>query len=315
MLGVSKGPQQILHGYVEGGTLCKVEYLFSGVTPELYANGIPVDLSIRAFRSYKGKIEQGIRGSITMKHPTQEIESNPVNFAVNEYQVDEKTLDLDVEGTADGETRMLNVFEDLVDDRGRLMLVLRCIDDGQYLGMTRSGVYLHPSDVPFAWNFAKAFASIWLQMVVVIAFGVMFSTFLTGSVAMVATAMIVLLGFGAEQVMDTRHYIDQGQNRGGGPLESLVRILRQDAMTTDLDLDVTASRVIKTIDAGIIYTLDATVTALPNLPKMISTAEYAASGFNIFGALLSRHAVAAFGYALIAFFIGYFFLKTREIAA
>jgi hypothetical protein len=48
---------------------------------------------------------------------------------------------------------------------------------------------------------------------------------------------------------------------------------------------------------------------------MLSTAEYAASGFDIFGSLLARHAVATAGYVIAAFLIGYFFLKTREIAA
>ena len=38
-------------------------------------------------------------------------------------------------------------------------------------------------------------------------------------------------------------------------------------------------------------------------------------GFDVFGALLARHAVATFGYCFLAFIISYFFLKSREIAA
>jgi hypothetical protein len=86
-------------------------------------------------------------------------------------------------------------------------------------------------------------------------------------------------------------------------------------MTTELDVEGLASKVIKTTDAGIVYALDAIATALPNLPKMVGTAEYAASGFDIFGALLGRHATATLGYCILAFLISYFFLKSREIAA
>ena len=86
-------------------------------------------------------------------------------------------------------------------------------------------------------------------------------------------------------------------------------------MTTQLDVDTTAATVIQTFDAGIVYTLDAIATALPNLPKMVATAEFAASGFDIFGALLLRHAAATLGYCILAFLVSYFFLKTREIAA
>jgi hypothetical protein len=315
VIGLARGSRKILHGYVEGGTLGAAEFTFENVTPERYGEGIPVDLSLRAYRSYKGDIESGVRGSLTIKHPSKEIESNPIPFVVDEYEVDEKNLPLEIEGTANAETRRLNVFQDLVDEQGRMKLVIRCLDRGQYLGVTKSGVYLRPDENLFGWNLAKAFASIWLQMTMVMAFGVMFSTFLSGPVAMVATAVCVLLGFSAEQIYDTRHYIDEGIERGGGPIEATIRLLKQDAMTTQLDVDTVASKVIKSVDAGIVYSLDAIATALPNLPKMVSTAEYAASGFDIFGALLARHGMATLGYCLLAFFISYFFLKSREIAA
>ena len=317
LAGVAKGSRRIEHGYVEGGTLGAAIFTFDQVTPQRYADHIMVDLSIRAYRSFKGDIETGIRGSIAMKNPdpTKEIESNPITFIVDEYEVDEKRLPLQIEGTDGNETRMLNVFEDLVDDEGRMQVIVRCLDRGQYLGVTQSGVYLRPAESSFALNLAKAYGSIWLQMTMVVAFGVMFSTFLSGPVAMIATFVCVLLGFSAEQIYDTRHYIDTGIERGGGPIESMVRLLKQDAMTTQLDVEGVASKVIKTADAGIVYALDAIATALPNLPKMVGTAEYAASGFDIFGALLARHAVATLGYCILAFMVSYFFLKSREIAA
>jgi len=315
VIGLASGTRKIQHGYMEGGTLSAAEFAFENVTAERYPEEILVDLSIRAYRSYKGDIESGIRGSITMKHPTKEVFSNPITFVIAEYDVDEQSLPLEIEGTDNNETRMLNVFEDLVDENGRLNLIIRCVDSSQYLGVTQSGVYLRQADNSFWRNFVKAYISIWLQMAMVIAFGVMFSTFLSGPVAMVATFVCVLLGFFAEQIYDTRHYIDIGLERGGGPIESMVRLMKQDAMTTQLDVDDLSATVIKTLDAGIIYTLDALATALPNLPKMVETAEYAASGFDILGDLLLRHATATVGYCILAFLVSYFFLKSREIAA
>ena len=315
VLGIAKGSRKARHGYIEGGTLGSAQFTFSNVTPERYPNGIPIDLSLRAYRSNKGDIETGIRGSITMRHPTREVASEPIIFTVDEYEIDERLLLIETLGTVNDETRDLNVFEDLVDEDGRLVVMIKCLDRGQYLGVTQSGVYLRPAQNPFWWNLTKAYCSIWLQMTMVIAFGVMFSTFLSGPVAMIATFVCVLLGFSAEQIYDTRHYIDSNIERGGGPIESLVRLVQQDAMTTQLDVESAAAKVIKTVDAGIVYALDAIATALPNLPKMVSTAEFAASGFDIFGALLLRHATATLGYCILAFLISYFFLKSREIAA
>ncbi|MEM6366112.1 MAG: ABC transporter permease, partial [Planctomycetota bacterium] len=329
LVGIAKGSRKVVHGYIEGGSLGTAEFTFDNVTPERYPDGIPIDLALRAYRSYKGNIERGIRGSLTMKRPGTGVTEQwpPVNFTVDEYDVSEQTLPVKrtkqvettkvVDGVEVTETEIVevSVFDELVDEDDRLTVVVRCLDRAQYLGVTQSSVYLRPSDTSFGINFFKAYLSIWLQMAMVTAFGVMFSTFLTGPVAMIATFVCVLLGFSAEQVYDTRHYIDEGIERGGGPIESMVRLLRQDAMTTQLDVDTIAAKVIKTVDAGIVYLLDAIATALPNLPKMVETAEFAASGFDIFGALLARHAVATLGYILLAFFISYHTLKSREIAA
>ena len=328
MIGLVKGTRKMEHGYVEGGTLGMAEFTFAGVTRDKYSNGIPLDMSIRAYRSYKGDIETGIRGSITVKNPDTGAESNPIPFIVDEYVVDERTLDLAMAGTdAEGDVRPgpdpndvenaepLDTFGELVTDDGRVQIILKCLDRSQYLGVTKSSVYLRPAESSFAWNLTKAYASIWLQMTMIVAFGVMFSTFLSGPVAMVATAVCVLMGFSAETIYDTRYYIDENISRGGGPIESLVRLVKQDAMTTELDVEGVANKLIKAADAGIVYTMDAVATSLPNLPKMVETAEYAASGFDIFDAILARHGVATLGYCLLAFLISYFFLKSREIAA
>lgn len=335
VIGVAKGPRKSQHGYVEGGTLGMVKFAFKNVTPTRYPDGLPVDLSIRAYRSYKGDIEKGIRGTITMRNPETGAESNPVVFVVNEYVVDEKLLPKVSDGTdRNGDAAKVAPFaewfsdedkakaeagelklDELATEDGRIELVIRCLDNSQYLGVTQSGVYLRAAESSFAWNLTKAYISIWLQMTMVIAFGVMFSTFLSGPVAMVATMLCVLLGFSAESIYDTRHFIDSNVNRGGGPIESLVRIVKQDAMTTELDVEGPAYNVIKVADAVIVYTMDALATAMPNLPKMVGTAEYAASGFDIFGVLLARHGIATLGYVILAFLISYFFLKSREIAA
>ena len=78
VIGMAKGMRKIEHSYIEGGTLAAAIYTFRDVTPQRYQDVIPVDLTIRAYRSYKGDIESGIRGSLTIKHPDNKTESNPI---------------------------------------------------------------------------------------------------------------------------------------------------------------------------------------------------------------------------------------------
>ncbi|QDV69177.1 ABC-2 family transporter protein [Rosistilla carotiformis] len=307
--------RRIEHGYVEGASLSRAEYTFSDVTEDKYPEGIPIEFTLRAFRSLKGDIITGVQGTLTVQHPTKPIESNPFRFEVKEFQVDDQFIPLEMEGTNITETGTLSLYKDLVDENGQVKIVVRCIDPGQYLGMTQSDLYLKPAENSFAWNLTKGFISIWLQMVLIISFGVMFSTFLNGSVAMLATFICVVLGFSAESIYEARFYQVVGRSMGGGPVESVVRLLRQDAFTTELDVESAPKMIIQGVDSVIMYCLDLIATALPNLPKMMQTAEFVASGFDVLGGLLARHVATTLCYLIMTCIIAYFFLKTREIAA
>jgi hypothetical protein len=315
-LGRTIGFNRIEHGYLEGGTLCAAILTFDGVSAAEYPDGLPLDLKLRVFRTFKGDIVTPVRATISIRNPeSPQIESDPIVFETKEYQVDEKVIQVEIPGTDGDQSRKLNLFEDLVSSDGRVEVIIRCLDPSQYLGVTKGDVYLRPQESTFGWNMTKAYISIWCQMLMVIAFGVMFSTILSGPVAMIATFAVVLLGFQAEAVYETRYYMDRGETMGGGPLESLIRTARQDSLTVEMDIQSVPLKIIKGIDNVAVYTQDAIVTSLPNLPKMAGTAEYVASGFDIFGGLLLRHIVATFGFVLLAFFVGYFLLKSREIAA
>lgn len=316
--GASIGARRIEHGYIEGGggSLCAAIVKFDNITAERYGDGLPLEMRLRVFRTYKADIVSAVRGTITVRNPdNQEIESKPIEFDAEEYLVKEYFLPVELEGNEGSSAATLNLFEDLVGEDGSVEVVVRCLDRGQYLGLTKGDVYLRPQESTFLWNLTKAFISIWLQMVMIIAFGVMFSTMLSGPVAMIATAVVVLLGFSAESVYETRYHLDRGENMGGGPIEATIRTIRQDSFTTQLDIQELPLKIIKGADSVIVYTLDAVVTSLPNLPKMLGTAEYVASGFDIYDSLLLRHIASTIAYVILAFLIGYFFLKTREIAA
>ena len=82
--------------------------------------------------------------------------------------------------------KKLDLFKDLVSD-GKVEIWLRCEEPQQNFGVAQADMYLRAGNASFALNFAKGYLGIWLQLLVVITIGVMFSTFLSGPVAMVAT--------------------------------------------------------------------------------------------------------------------------------
>jgi hypothetical protein len=95
----------------------------------------------------------------------------------------------------------LDLFKDLVHN-GKVEVEIRCVDSAQYFGVAEPDVYLRPGDASFEFNFFKAYLSIWLQMMLITSFGVTFSTFLSGPVALLASISAMVLGFFGQFVRD-----------------------------------------------------------------------------------------------------------------
>jgi hypothetical protein len=103
-------------------------------------------------------------------------------------------------------------------------------------------------------------------------------------------------------------------NPGGGPIESLIRVLTQKNLQQDLDMQWIAEGIIKWTDFGLMTMMWAVSKTLPDF-GYFDVGRYVAEGFNIEGNLIAQQCAVTLGYVLVLSLIGYFFLKTREIAA
>jgi hypothetical protein len=216
---------------------------------------------------------------------------------------------------ADDTVREVDIFESLVHDNA-LEIVILCDERAQYYGMASTDLYLRASDQFFGLNFFKAYFTIWLRMMIVIALGVMFSTILSGPVAMLATVATIVLGFFARFITDLAH----GTLPGGGPIESLIRNVRQDNLVTELEVSPIAAFLIKTMDSIALLFLRGVSSLMPNFGDFserggIETARFVAYGFDIPWHLSLQHFFVALAYVGCCVGIGYFLLKSREVAA
>jgi hypothetical protein len=317
--GINVGNEWEYRGYIEGGTPgvqtnAHAVWTFTGITPEKYANGLPLELNLRVFRTFKGDIERGVLGELVMRNPNPDAKvkrSGPIVFESKEFVADRRIIPRELNSEIGGAAGAgkVDLFEDLVDN-GRVEVELRCVDPAQYFGVAEPDVYLRPGDAPFELNFFKAYLSIWLQMLLVTAFGVTFSTFLSGPVALMASISAIVLGFFGQFVRD----IATGVQYGGGPIESFIRIITQHNVMTDLEMNSILINVIKGMDTVLMQLLQAATYILPDYTQF-DTTEFVASGYNIFGDLVGEQLTMAVVYFTAVSIAGYFFLKTREIAA
>ena len=311
--GVNVGHEWAYRSYIEGGTLAAAIWTFDGMTADGYPEGFDLELNLRVFRTHKGNIEKGIRGTITIRNPKAGAairSSEPISFSATEFAIDRQFIPRHMKAIeSDGTVIDVDVFKDLTDD-GKLEVWIQCSELGQYYGMAEPDVYVLENNGNFAINFMKGYVGIWLQMLLVTTFGVGFSTFLSGPVGMLATLSTIVVGLFRKFIVE----LVTGVMEGGGPMEALIRVLTQANLTMDLDIGIYATAVVKFLDGVFLTGLNLITISLPDYGAFSMT-EYVATGFNIETSLLVMHLLRALTYFVFVTLIGYFFLKTREVAA
>lgn len=302
--GTNVGYEWEYRSYIEGGTPAAAVWTFTNLRPEQFPNGMPIEMTIRVFRTYKGDIERTVMGRLILRNPKTHLGCDPITFRAKEFTVDNKLVPLKL--TSQGTE--IDLFEDLVSN-GEMQLEMQCLEPGQFYGMARADVYLKAADASFAANLLKGYFGIWLQMLLVIGFGVLFSTFLSEAIAALATLGAIVGGF----FLSFMVLIATGQTHGGGPSEAFYRTMLGKSIGVDLDAGV-ARTVLQGFDKGIAQPLLWTVAhLLPNFNDL-SSIDHVVYGFNIPGDMLLRHTLVTFLYLLPISALAYLFFKTREVA-
>jgi hypothetical protein len=266
---------------------------------------LPLELIVRVFRTYKGDIEQGIQGSIRLRNPDNpNVKSNEDIFTAKDASINK----FDIPVKLYNGQQEIDLLKDLVTKDGRLEVVVQCLDGAQYYGFAQPDLYLRLPDASPQWNYVKAQLGIWVQMVLVIAIAVTSSTLLNGPVSMLFTISFIVLGFFREFFVN----VATGKQVGGGPIESLVRLVTQRNQMTGLE-EGFGVQVMQWIDWVLKQAMLSLAQVLPDF-RSFSTVDYVAYGFNIPTNQFSQNLAVTAAYVAGLFVIGYFCLRTREVA-
>lgn len=313
--GINVGYEWTYRSYIEGDTKCAAIWLFSNVNstsfPESeFPQGVPMEMNLRIFRTTKGDIVSPIPGTITIRNPDplNKVESLPFPFKAKEFVTDEFIIPRKLKGRRNqGATEDLDLFADFAPN-GQIEVVLQCKERAQFYGAAQADVYLKAAEGNFAFNVFKGFASNWFCMLILLSFGVMFSTFLSAPVAALATTGVFVLGYFRDFLLR----VATGEVAGGGPAESFMRTIEQRNMTLQYEWSpaVAVVQVFDFIANKMMYVIG---VLLPSFHE-IGTAEYVAYGYNISFDLMMQQGLMTLGYLIIVSCIGYYFLRSREIA-
>ncbi|MEZ6095084.1 MAG: hypothetical protein R3C03_12785 [Pirellulaceae bacterium] len=324
--GINIGKEAQVRGYIDGGsyanrnTLSNAQFVFENFDAARFDNAedLVLELTLGVFRSTKGDIQRRVLASMQFESipDNPEIDSKFVSdkiiFETEEYRVQIRSIPrkqsgqlIDRDGNA--KTGTFDLFDDFAAN-GKVKLIIRCEDQNQFLGMSRSDVYFRQSERSYGWNFFKAFVGIWAQMLIVVSIAVALSTFLSAPVTIVGTVVLIVIGFNSQFIRNMM----EPENSGGGPIESFYRIVTQKNMEIDLEASV-ATTLLEQTDILLVKMLTSLTYIAPdfsslNFSQLLSLG-YSIRVDNIFVALL-----IALGFFVGFSVLGYFSLKTREIA-
>ncbi len=331
--GVNVGDEWTYRSFIDGHTLAAAIWTFEGITEERFPaerfpKGLPLELNLDVFRTHKGQTDDpteipAVPGSIEIRNPETGVRSKPIPFSSKDFS----TIVLDVPRKLENPRPdqqgpvYLDLFDDLT-DKGKIEVYLRCEQGGQYFGAARADMYFHARDAYFTLNFIKGYIGIWVQMVVLIGIGVMFSTFLSGPIALMATTGTFIGGLfkeymsnlGASQFMAKDALEQSGHDEviGGGPAEAFIRLINQQNMVSEMEpgIQTQFAEVVDQVSGFLLWGIS---NVLPEFGTF-SFSEYVADGFDVPGSLMLTCLVRAAAFLLPAVVAGYFFLKLREVA-
>ncbi|GHT23571.1 ABC transporter permease [Planctomycetales bacterium] len=319
-------------------------FSFSGIKSSMFSRrvqetGLNVEMTLGVFRTIKGDIEKRVNANLLIRNPKTGLRVEVGTFSTEEFITKTVTIPVKLTRTpmviqrrirndagelvASPENRLaeeekkspqfterreFDFFNDFVAD-GNVEIWIQCLDREQYIGVSQSDLYIRAADASVGVNFIKGFFGIWMQMFVLTSFGVMFSTFLSGTVALISTIGVMVVGF------SKAFFMEIGLNRvlGGGPFESFYRLMIQQNMVTDLP-NTLSVQFIKVSDTFFGLFLRLIGAAIPPLSDYSVYDTALVSGFDIPANWLLNHSVMTFAYAVPIFFVAYLILSNREVA-
>ncbi len=304
--GINVGYEWTYRSFIEGGTLARAIWNFRNVREQDFPHGLPLHMTIRVFRTHKGEIREGVAASVVLRNPRTKLASSPINFVPAEYMDFERFIPRKL---LSANREPIDLFADLVDG-GELEIELRCLEQGQFFGMAQPDMYLLAREASFELNLVKGLGCIWMQVVLVTCSGVLWSTFLNGAVAMLANLGWATLAFFRGFLLE----LARGTLIGGGPTESAIKVLRQDALMAELEPGVT-STVVTGFDRVVEKVLHGVALLLPDL-RSLSVTDYISFGFNVpLADVLAHNVIMTLAYLVPMTILASVFFKMREVAS
>ncbi|QDU80887.1 hypothetical protein Pla110_26230 [Polystyrenella longa] len=312
--GINTGDQWDFRSYIEGATKGRAIWTFNDFDSSAVSPNEPLQVETRfeAFRTYKGNIEDTLQVELTVVNNDNQTRVRLTPFPLREYTFNlvEIPQTLKVYDDEQGKEIEYNLSKDILSSESGFSLEVRCLDSQQYIGMANPDLFIRLPDRAFIVGFSKAIFGQWLLLVLIVSISVALSCMVKGPIATIATVALLMISFMFSGVLNEQI---TGRAIGGGPMESLYRMISQTNETSRLPADDTIAQIALSLDPIFSNMLWIVKHIIPDMSSF-SMAEYLAKGFdvNASAAIIPSIAVTL-SYFLVSVIVGYYCLKLREL--
>jgi ABC-type transport system involved in multi-copper enzyme maturation permease subunit len=195
-------------------------------------------------------------------------------------------------------------------NRAPLSVWVNCETRAQFVGMAKRDLYLLDANQPFWLNFFKGSSGLWFRLLLVTGLAVALSTYLSGVISWLTTMFLLMLGLFSESFIKE---LAAGGVPGGGPMESLMRLVKREALASELE-ETAAVKVATTSDTVFQWMMRRLINFIPDVDRYSFT-DYVAEGFNIPNSELVMNLLLLAAYLLPWAIAAYYFFKWREVAS
>ena len=191
----------------------------------------------------------------------------------------------------------------------RVKVYVKCTSISQLLGMAEGDFYILEKERGFGQNYLKSAIGLWCRVMIVIGLAVCLSTYLAGVVTFLTTAFLFLVGMFADVLANLLN----GKSGVKGPLGSANQIFQAQQSTAQDDGSPTL-RAADFFDRAFGWLMRRVFNLMPDIDAFNWT-PYVSEGFNIPFECMVMNVLSLIGYLFPWFLLGFYLLRSREVAA
>jgi ABC-type transport system involved in multi-copper enzyme maturation permease subunit len=193
--------------------------------------------------------------------------------------------------------------------QARVKIYVKCTSRSQMLGMAEPDLFVMEAEQSFQQNYLKSAVGLWCRTMIILGMALCISAYLDGIVTFLTVAFLFVAGFFSSYIAE----MSTGKSSTGGPFMSLNQLLQAKQPTSVIEGTATDQAALFG-DKGFAWVVRRFINLIPDV-NAFSWTQFVSEGFNVSNEYLIMNVLTLLGYLIPWFLLGFYLIRSREVAA